>query len=170
MDCPAHVDATFNEVYNEHVENLRPVPGVLAIRRYKTVGFDFAIGGNIDHIDPVKDSGEPVYICAYDLTGPDVITSAAWQAACEKGRWATEIRPVVLVRMPADTLAAAWGIIPMKNTLIRLWTCRIGHQLLVGRLYGNKWNANGVGQIKMFWSRAFYSAITNESKQHVIAG
>ena len=35
-DIPAEKDALFNDVYNEHCENLRAVPGVLAIRRYRT--------------------------------------------------------------------------------------------------------------------------------------
>lgn len=36
MDIPADKDQLFNDVYNEHCENLRLVPGVLGIRRYKT--------------------------------------------------------------------------------------------------------------------------------------
>ena len=35
-DILAEKDALFNDVYNEHCENLRAVPGVLAIRRYRT--------------------------------------------------------------------------------------------------------------------------------------
>ena len=36
MYIPADKDQLFNDVYNEHCENLRLVPGVLGIRRYKT--------------------------------------------------------------------------------------------------------------------------------------
>ena len=36
MDIPANKEQLFNDVYNEHCENLRLVPGVLGIRRYKT--------------------------------------------------------------------------------------------------------------------------------------
>ena len=36
MDIPEEKDQLFNDVYNEHCENLRLVPGVLGIRRYKT--------------------------------------------------------------------------------------------------------------------------------------
>ena len=36
MDIPEEKDQLFNDVYNEHCENLRHVPGVLGIRRYKT--------------------------------------------------------------------------------------------------------------------------------------
>jgi hypothetical protein len=36
MDIPADKDQLFNDVYNEHCQNLREVPGVLGIRRYKT--------------------------------------------------------------------------------------------------------------------------------------
>lgn len=36
MDIPDDKEQLFNDVYNEHCENLRLVPGVLGIRRYKT--------------------------------------------------------------------------------------------------------------------------------------
>ena len=95
------------------------------------VAFDFAIGGKINHIDPVRDASEPVYVAVYDLADPSVCSSDEWvsaagryklaathtywpmplylqAAACEKGRWASEIRPYTLNRAPAPGGQTVW--------------------------------------------------------------
>jgi hypothetical protein len=60
MDIPPGKEGLFNEVYNEHCGFLRAVPGVLGIRRFRTVGYDFTVGGKTRRVDPVTDTGEPV--------------------------------------------------------------------------------------------------------------
>ena len=67
-DIPPAKDALFNEVYNEHCEYLRGVPGVLAIRRYRTVPYDFTVGGVKRRVDPVANTNEPV--CALICRAP----------------------------------------------------------------------------------------------------
>jgi hypothetical protein len=42
------------------------------------VAFDFAIGGKINQIDPVRDASEPVYVAVYDLADPSVCSSDEW--------------------------------------------------------------------------------------------
>ena len=37
--------------------------------------------------------GEPRYSALYELTGPEVLTSAAWAKAVDQGRWPGEVRP-----------------------------------------------------------------------------
>jgi hypothetical protein len=51
-------------------------------------------------------------VCAYDLTGPEVLTSPQWMAGCEKGRWAAEIRPHALNRTPGPGGQTVWEQIP----------------------------------------------------------
>jgi hypothetical protein len=36
---------------------------------------------------------DPVYTAVYEIDDPKVLTSPEWEAACEAGRWAAEIRP-----------------------------------------------------------------------------
>jgi hypothetical protein len=36
---------------------------------------------------------EPRYQALYELEGPEVLTSEAWAAAVERGRWPVEVRP-----------------------------------------------------------------------------
>src|SRR2546428_5501143 len=82
MDVAHDHEATFNEVYDqEHVPNLRAVPGVRRASRYR---------------QPLPT--EPRYLAAYELDGPAVVDSAAWKAAGEAGRWPTAVRPHTMNR------------------------------------------------------------------------
>ena len=47
----------------------------------RSVAFDFAIGGKINHIDPVRDASEPVYVAVYDLADASVCSSDDWVSA-----------------------------------------------------------------------------------------
>ena len=91
MDVDADKEALFNEVYDtEHVPELLKVPGVLAAARTTLAPLTLSIGGETKRI--VAD-GEPKYSAIYELESADVLTSAAWAAAVEKGRWPTQVRP-----------------------------------------------------------------------------
>jgi hypothetical protein len=85
MDVDADREALFNEVYDlEHVPNLLKVPGVIAITRMDGRDFALSIGGEertITHSGP------------YEIDAPEVLTSEAWAAAVEEGRWPAEVRP-----------------------------------------------------------------------------
>src|SRR3989442_15223987 len=75
-------EATFNEVYaQDHVPNLRAVPGVRRASRYR---------------QPLPT--EPRYLAAYELDEPAVVDSAAWKAAREAGRWPPPVRPPTMNR------------------------------------------------------------------------
>jgi hypothetical protein len=94
MDVPADKEALFNEVYdNEHVPNLAEVPGVLSVARLKKQTFELSIGGSIQAIDT---EAEPRYTAIYEIENPGVLTSDAWAAAIEKGRWPTHVRPAAV--------------------------------------------------------------------------
>ena len=85
---PAH-EALFNEVYDtEHIPYLLEVPGVRAAYRMKGQPFAVAIGGEVKQMP----APNPVYTALYEIAAPEVLTSAEWQAAVEKGRWATHVR------------------------------------------------------------------------------
>ena len=91
MDVAPEKEALFNDVYdNEHVPYLSAVPGVLSVSRLTREPTRLNLGGEIQTID-VPD--EPKYAALYEISSPDVLTSAAWGEAGEKGRWATEVRP-----------------------------------------------------------------------------
>jgi hypothetical protein len=91
MDVDPEHEAIFNEVYDkEHVPNLSKVPGVLGITRYKREELTMNIGGERKTI---RLENEPLYTAIYELESPDVLTSAAWDKAVEKGRWPAEVRP-----------------------------------------------------------------------------
>jgi hypothetical protein len=91
MDVDEEHEALFNEVYDkEHVPNLSKVPGVLGISRYKRETLTMNIGGERKTIDIPN---EPVYTAIYELASPDVLTSPAWDAAIEEGRWPSQVRP-----------------------------------------------------------------------------
>ncbi len=76
MDVDSDKEADFNDCYdNEHVPALLKVPGVLSANRY------------------CAEEGSPKYIAVYEIESPDVVTSDAWVAAADSGRWPTEIRP-----------------------------------------------------------------------------
>src|SRR5579863_1676387 len=91
MDVDADKEALFNEVYDkEHVPNLLKVPGVRAVTRLKTEPASLNIGGQVKR---VTGEGAPTYTAIYEIDGPHVLTSAAWAAAVEMGRWPGEVRP-----------------------------------------------------------------------------
>ena len=91
MDVDKEHEPLFNEVYDkEHVPNLSKVPGVLGISRYKRETLTLNIGGERKTIDIPN---EPVYTAIYELESPDVLTSPAWNAAIEEGRWPSQVRP-----------------------------------------------------------------------------
>ena len=91
MDVAPDKEALFNEVYDEeHVPHLRKVPGVLSVTRSTLAPLHMSIGGEVKHV--VLD-GEPKFSAVYELESAEVLTSAAWAKAVEKGRWPTLVRP-----------------------------------------------------------------------------
>ena len=91
MDVAADKEDLFNEVYDtEHVPLLGAVPGVHKVRRARQVPLRANIGGEVRDIVV---EGEPRYAAIYEIDGPEVLLSAAWAEAGEKGRWASEVRP-----------------------------------------------------------------------------
>ncbi len=91
MDVAPEKEALFNEVYDtEHIPYLSEVPGVISVSRLVREPLELNLGGSVQAID-VAD--EPKYCAMYEITGPQVLTSAAWGKAGEKGRWASEVRP-----------------------------------------------------------------------------
>ena len=91
MDVDPEHEAIFNEVYDkEHVPNLSKVPGVIAVKRYKTEELTMNIGGERKTI---QIENEPVYTAIYELESPEVLTSPAWDKAIEQGRWPSQVRP-----------------------------------------------------------------------------
>lgn len=90
MDVAPDYEALFNEVYeNEHIPSLLEVPGVRGAHRLKGEPFSVAIGGEVRE----QPAPSPVYSAVYEIDSPDVLTSAEWAAAVEKGRWPGEVRP-----------------------------------------------------------------------------
>jgi hypothetical protein len=82
MDVAHDHEATFNEVYDkEHVPNLRAVPGVRRVSRYRQ-----------------PSPTEPRYLAAYEMDSPAVVESEAWKTAAELGRWPTVVRPRTMNR------------------------------------------------------------------------
>ena len=91
MDVDPEKDALFNEVYDtEHVPLLGRVPGVLSIARYKRRELTMIIGGQRKTI---VIEGEPAYNALYEVSSPEVLTSEAWAAAVDQGRWPGQVRP-----------------------------------------------------------------------------
>jgi hypothetical protein len=91
MDVDPEHEAIFNEVYDqEHVPYLSQVPGVLSIKRCERQELVMNIGGERKTI---QIENEPKYTAIYELESPEVLTSAAWDRAVEKGRWPTQVRP-----------------------------------------------------------------------------
>ena len=91
MDVEPGKDSIFNDVYDsEHVPFVTKVPGVISAARFKTQELTMMLGGERRTI--VVDD-EPKYSALYELESPDVMTSEAWAAATERGRWASEVRP-----------------------------------------------------------------------------
>jgi hypothetical protein len=90
MDVDAEKEALFNEVYDrEHIPELMKVPGVRSVTRCKGQPFAMSIGGETVQ----KPHEGPSYYAIYEIDSPDVVASAAWATAVEKGRWPGEVRP-----------------------------------------------------------------------------
>jgi hypothetical protein len=91
MDVAAEKEALFNEVYDTgHVPYISAVPGVLGATRPIREPLTMMLAGerrDMDHGD------EPRYSVICELESPDVLLSAAWAEAGERGRWPTDIRP-----------------------------------------------------------------------------
>ena len=91
MDVDADKEALFNEVYDtEHIPALAKVPGVISARRAVTVPLTVSIGGETK---TMVTEGEPRYSAMFELENPSVLTSPAWAAAVEYGRWPLQVRP-----------------------------------------------------------------------------
>ena len=89
MDVDPDHEDLFNEVYdNEHIPYLLEVPGVLGAQRMKSAPFKVSIGGEIKD----QPAASPRYTAIYELETPDALTSDAWKAAVERGRWPS-VRP-----------------------------------------------------------------------------
>jgi hypothetical protein len=90
MDVDPARESLFNEVYDrEHVPSLSRVPGIRAIARYERIELTMSIGGELRQMQ----SDAPRYHAIYDLDNPDVVKSAEWAEAVERGRWPGEVRP-----------------------------------------------------------------------------
>ena len=93
MDVDPAKEDVFNEVYDtEHVPFLLKVPGVLSAKRYKSEALRMFITGKEQTIAA---EGEPRYSAVYELESAEVLVSAAWAQAVDKGRWPTEVRPYI---------------------------------------------------------------------------
>ena len=91
MDVDPAKEALFNEVYDtEHIPELLKVPGCLAVSRSTLAPLKMSIGGEVK---TVVAEGEPKYSAIYELENAEVLTSPAWAAAVEKGRWPAQVRP-----------------------------------------------------------------------------
>ena len=91
MDVTRESESLFNEVYDEeHVPMLLEVPGVLTVSRLITEELKVAMGGKIN---VVPNDGVPRYSAFYQIESPEVLTSDAWAAAVEQGRWPGQVRP-----------------------------------------------------------------------------
>ncbi len=90
MDVEPAKEALFNEVYDqEHVPFLLEVDGVHSVQRFRAEPFQLALGGELVTLGDKA----PRYSACYEIDGPHVLTSDAWAEACERGRWAEEVRP-----------------------------------------------------------------------------
>ena len=91
MDVDPDKEALFNEVYDqEHIPELLKVPGVLSVTRTTLAPLKMSMGGELKTIVV---EGEPKYSAVYELESAEVLTSAAWASAVEKGRWPSQVRP-----------------------------------------------------------------------------
>ena len=91
MDVDPDKRDLFNDVYDtEHCPELSRVSGVGAISRFEKQSFTVLIGGEARN---VVAEGEPTFHAMYELDSPEVLTSAAWGEAVERGRWPEQVRP-----------------------------------------------------------------------------
>ena len=91
MDVDPQKESLFNEVYNkEHCPELTGVPGVVSVARFEKQAFTMLIGGEAR---TMAVESEPKYHAVYELESPDVLTSAAWGEAVERGQWPEQVRP-----------------------------------------------------------------------------
>ena len=91
MDIDADKEDLFDEVYDsEHIPLIMKVPGVISAKRYVTEPLTMVIGGEKKTLVA---EGEPRHTAVYELESADVLTSAAWAAAVDAGRWPTQVRP-----------------------------------------------------------------------------
>lgn len=91
MDIEPAKEGLFHEVYDrEHVPALLGVPGVLSVARFRTEALTMMLGGQRRTIVA---ENEPRFAALYELESPAVLTSDAWAAAVERGRWPADVRP-----------------------------------------------------------------------------
>ncbi|MBT6273599.1 MAG: hypothetical protein HOI95_05635 [Chromatiales bacterium] len=91
MDVAPSKEALFNDVYDaEHVPFLTAVPGVLSATRSIREPLRMSLMGEVQEMAP---GSEPRYSVTYEIESPQVLLSAEWAAAGERGRWPTEVRP-----------------------------------------------------------------------------
>ncbi len=80
MDIPTELEGEFNRIYDEqHVPEISTVPGVHGCARYL--------------LEHSSQDGMARYLALYEIDSPDVVTSAEWRAASDKGDWKPQIRP-----------------------------------------------------------------------------
>jgi hypothetical protein len=80
MDIPQELEAEFNRIYDEdHVPTILQVPGVRSCARYR--------------LEHSTNAAMPRYLAIYELDSPEIIESAAWLEAIDKGEWKPKIRP-----------------------------------------------------------------------------
>ncbi|MDA1098985.1 MAG: hypothetical protein O2967_08355 [Proteobacteria bacterium] len=110
MDVPADKEDLFNLVYEvEHVPYLTSVPGVLAATRSVREPLRMMLAGEEQAMDP---GDEPRYSVIYEIESPEVLLSAAWAEAGERGRWPTEVRPFTTNRRHVLRKVIGSGTLP----------------------------------------------------------
>ncbi len=85
LDIPVEHEAEFNRVYDtEHFPSLMKVPGVRSGARYR--------------LEQSTAPGMQRYLTLYEIDGPEVLTSDAWEKAGAIGDWIAKIRPKLTAR------------------------------------------------------------------------
>ncbi len=85
LEIPEEHEAEFNRVYDtEHFPALLKVPGVRSGARYR-----------LEHSTV---PGMQRYLTVYEIDGPEVLTSAAWEQAGAIDDWVGKIRPKLTAR------------------------------------------------------------------------
>ncbi len=91
MDVTPDKEALFHEVYDkEHVPMLKEVPGVISVARFKVEPLTMIIGGEKKTIVV---EGQPTFSAMYEIESPEVLVSAGWANAVDRGRWPGQVRP-----------------------------------------------------------------------------